>query len=94
MTGASVVLRRLEGAGPKGTRCPELNEYCAEIGRVRRKAYRDQTYWARPVAGFGDHAAKILIVGLAPAAHGPNRTGRMFTGDRSGDYVGQTDFRR
>lgn len=69
------------------TRCPELREYCAEVGRTKRKAYADWDYWAKPVPGFGDPQAKIMIVGLAPAAHGANRTGRMFTGDRSGDFL-------
>ncbi len=54
---------------------------------MRRRAYRDQTYWGRPVPGFGDRDARILLVGLAPAAHGANRTGRMFTGDRAGDFL-------
>lgn len=70
-------------------RCPRLRHYCAEIARTRRRAYRDQTYWARPVPGFGDPAARLLIVGLAPAAHGANRTGRVFTGDGTG---GSGDF--
>jgi uracil-DNA glycosylase len=68
-------------------RCPELREYCEEIGRTKRKAFADWVYWAKPVPGFGDQNAKIIIVGLAPAAHGANRTGRMFTGDRSGDFL-------
>lgn len=68
-------------------RCPELREYCAEVGRIKRKAYADWTYWGRPVPGFGDSNARVLIAGLAPAAHGANRTGRMFTGDRSGDFL-------
>lgn len=68
-------------------RCPELREYTAAIGRDKRKAYADWNYWARPVPSFGDATAKILIVGLAPGAHGANRTGRMFTGDRSGDFL-------
>ncbi len=68
-------------------RCPRLRAYCQEIGRVKRRAYRDETYWAKPVPGFGDPRAKLLIVGLAPGAHGANRTGRMFTGDRSGEYL-------
>lgn len=72
---------------PRCTRCPELRAYCAEVGRTKRAAYRDWTYWARPVPGFGDTRAAIVIVGLAPAAHGANRTGRMFTGDRSGDFL-------
>jgi uracil-DNA glycosylase family 4 len=68
-------------------RCPRLRAYCREIGQVKRRAYLDWTYWAKPVPGFGDARAKLLIVGLAPGAHGSNRTGRMFTGDRSGDYL-------
>jgi uracil-DNA glycosylase family 4 len=61
--------------------------YCKGIGEVRRKAYREQEYWAKPVAGFGDEKARILILGLAPGAHGANRTGRPFTGDGSGDFM-------
>ena len=72
---------------PRCRRCPELRRYCAEIGAARRRAFADWDYWARPVPGFGEHRAPILIVGLAPAAHGANRTGRMFTGDRSGDFL-------
>src|ERR1700716_853204 len=68
-------------------RCPRLRTYCAEIARKRRRAYRDETYWGRPVPSFGDPAARVLILGLAPGAHGANRTGRMFTGDRSGDWL-------
>jgi uracil-DNA glycosylase family 4 len=60
--------------------------YREEIGRVRRRAYRTQEYWSKPVPGFGDPAARLLILGLAPGAHGANRTGRVFTGDRSGDF--------
>ncbi|MCP3903448.1 MAG: uracil-DNA glycosylase [Planctomycetes bacterium] len=68
-------------------RCPELRAYCADVARKKRRAYQDFEYWGRPVSGFGDPAARILIAGLAPAAHGANRTGRMFTGDRSGDFL-------
>jgi uracil-DNA glycosylase family 4 len=68
-------------------RCPRLIEYCAEVARVKRRAYREWTYWGRPVPSFGDPGARMLIVGLAPAAHGANRTGRVFTGDRSGDFL-------
>jgi len=68
-------------------RCPELRSYCAEVGRAKRRAYRDHDYWARPVAGFGDPTARVVLVGLAPGAHGSNRTGRPFTGDASGDWL-------
>ena len=67
--------------------CPRLREYCAEVARVRRRAYRDQQYWGRPVPSFGDARARILLVGLAPGAHGSNRTGRPFTGDGSGNFL-------
>lgn len=65
-------------------RCPRLRKHCAEIGRLKRRAYREWDYWARPVPSFGDPEARVLILGLAPGAHGSNRTGRMFTGDGSG----------
>jgi uracil-DNA glycosylase len=68
-------------------RCPNLRRYCEMVSRVKRRAYRDQTYWGRPVPGFGDPNARLLLIGLAPAAHGGNRTGRVFTGDRSGDFL-------
>ena len=68
-------------------RCPRLIEHCATVARVKRRAYLDQEYWGRPVPGFGDPAARLLILGLAPGAHGANRTGRVFTGDRSGDFL-------
>jgi len=71
-------------------RCPRLRTYCTEIARTKRRAFRDETYWAKPVPGFGDPRARLLIVGLAPAAHGANRTGRVFTGDGvggSGDFL-------
>jgi uracil-DNA glycosylase family 4 len=67
--------------------CPRLVAWREEVGRVRRRAYADQTYWARPVPGFGPQDAPLAVVGLAPAAHGGNRTGRMFTGDPSGDVL-------
>jgi uracil-DNA glycosylase family 4 len=70
-------------------RCTRLREYCERIGIEKRRAFRHDTYWARPVPGFGDPAAQLLIVGLAPAAHGANRTGRVFTGDGAG---GSGDF--
>ena len=71
-------------------RCPRLREYCEQVGREKRRAFRDDTYWARPVPGFGDPNARLLLIGLAPAAHGANRTGRVFTGDgvgASGDFL-------
>jgi uracil-DNA glycosylase family 4 len=68
-------------------RCPRLRRYSEEVARVKRRAYRDETYWGKPVPGFGDPTARLAIVGLAPGAHGANRTGRVFTGDRSGDYL-------
>ncbi len=69
------------------TKCPRLVVYREQVGREKRRAYCDQEYWARPVPGFGDPKARVLILGLAPGAHGSNRTGRPFTGDRSGDFM-------
>jgi uracil-DNA glycosylase family 4 len=68
-------------------RCPRLVAWREQVARERRAAFADQEYWARPLPGFGDPAARVLILGLAPAAHGGNRTGRVFTGDRSGDWL-------
>jgi uracil-DNA glycosylase len=71
-------------------RCPRLRKYCTAIGREKRAAFRNDTYWTRPVPGFGDPEARVLVIGLAPAAHGANRTGRNFTGDGvggSGDFL-------
>ena len=71
-------------------RCPRLRAYCREVGRVKKASFRNELYWARPVPGFGDPEARVLILGLAPAAHGANRTGRVFTGDgvgASGDFL-------
>ncbi|HXR39825.1 MAG TPA: uracil-DNA glycosylase [Terracidiphilus sp.] len=68
-------------------RCARLRAYCAEVARVRRRAYADQEYWGRPVPSFGDPEARVLVLGLAPGAHGSNRTGRIFTGDGSGDFL-------
>ncbi len=67
--------------------CPRLVEWRESVASVKRASFRHETYWGRPVPGFGDADARLLIVGLAPAAHGANRTGRMFTGDRSGDWL-------
>jgi uracil-DNA glycosylase len=74
-------------------KCPRLVRYREEVAREKRRAFRDWTYWGRPVPGFGDARAQLLILGLAPAAHGANRTGRMFTGDRSGDFLCRALYR-
>jgi uracil-DNA glycosylase len=68
-------------------RCPRLRAHCREIGRVRKREFATETYWARPVPGLGDPNARLLIIGLAPAAHGANRTGQLFTGDSSGSWL-------
>src|SRR5215217_6740595 len=68
-------------------RCQRLRAYCGEVAREKRRAFVEWEYWGRPVPGFGDANARIWIIGLAPAAHGANRTGRVFTGDRSGDFL-------
>ena len=68
-------------------RCPRLVAHREQVARAKRRQYRDWTYWGRPIPGFGDAQAALLVVGLAPAAHGGNRTGRVFTGDRSGDWL-------
>lgn len=67
--------------------CPRLRKHCLEVARVKRAAYMTETYWGKPIPSWGDPRARVLILGLAPAAHGANRTGRMFTGDRSGDWL-------
>jgi uracil-DNA glycosylase family 4 len=67
--------------------CPRLVAWREQVGAVKRKAYRSETYWAKPVPGFGDAHAQVMVVGLAPGAHGSNRTGRMFTGDASGNFL-------
>jgi uracil-DNA glycosylase len=74
-------------------KCPRLVQHREEVARVKRRAYRDCSYWGRPVPGFGDPRAKLFIIGLAPGAHGSNRTGRMFTGDRSGDFLYEQLYR-
>ena len=80
-------IEKLQGQITRCRRCPRLVAWREEVGRTRRAAYADQTYWAGPVPAFGDPRARVLILGLAPGAHGANRTGRMFTGDRSGDWL-------
>ena len=86
-------LNEIEEALISCRKCPRLVAWREEVARVKRKAYRDQEYWGRPVPGFGDPDARILIVGLAPGAHGSNRTGRMFTGDGSGNFLFPALFR-
>jgi uracil-DNA glycosylase len=75
------------------TRCDRLRTYCARVAAVKKAAHRHDTYWGRPVPGFGDPEARVLVLGLAPAAHGANRTGRVFTGDGSGDFLMQAMHR-
>jgi uracil-DNA glycosylase family 4 len=69
------------------TNCPELRVYCEQVAAEKKRAYRDWTYWGKPVPAFGDPNARVVLIGLAPGAHGSNRTGRMFTGDASGDFL-------
>ncbi len=80
-------LKRLEQEIVGCAACPRLVEWRQAIAREKRAAFRDQTYWGRPIPGFGDATGRIVVLGLAPAAHGANRTGRVFTGDRSGDWL-------
>jgi uracil-DNA glycosylase family 4 len=82
-----VSLAALHARLVKCRRCPRLVAWREEVATVKRRAYRDEVYWGRPVPGFGDPKARLVIVGLAPGAHGANRTGRIFTGDRSGDFL-------
>lgn len=80
-------LKRLQRQVIACTKCPRLIRYCRKVAREKRRMYRSWEYWGKPVPSFGDPEAELLILGLAPAAHGANRTGRMFTGDRSGDFL-------
>ena len=81
------ILREIERELVACRACPRLVRWREEVARVKRRAYREETYWGRPVPGFGDPAARVVLVGLAPGAHGANRTGRMFTGDGTGDFL-------
>ncbi len=87
MSSSNPQLARLQEEVIACTRCPKLIAYCRKVAREKRRMYRDCDYWGKPVPSFGDPRARLLIVGLAPGAHGANRTGRMFTGDRSGDFL-------
>ena len=80
-------LAALEGEIVACRACPRLVAWRERVAREKRAAFAHETYWGRPIPGFGDHAARVLVLGLAPAAHGANRTGRVFTGDRSGDWL-------
>ena len=80
-------LEALERRVVRCRRCPRLVEWRELVAREKRAAFRDEEYWGRPIPGFGDPAARVYVLGLAPAAHGGNRTGRVFTGDRSGDWL-------
>lgn len=79
--------KQLESAVTACELCPRLRRHCLKIASEKRKSYLNDTYWGKPIVGFGDYDARLVIVGLAPAAHGANRTGRIFTGDRSGDWL-------
>jgi uracil-DNA glycosylase len=87
MAEKSALLKILDDEIVACRKCPRLVEYREKVAREKRRAFRDWTYWGKPVPGFGDARAELLILGLAPAAHGANRTGRVFTGDRSGDFL-------
>jgi len=80
-------LQKLEREIISCTKCSRLNNWCKQVALEKKAAYRDEEYWGKPVTGFGDEKAQIVVVGLAPGAHGANRTGRVFTGDRSGDWL-------
>ncbi len=84
---SAAALARLAAEIADCRRCPRLVDWREQVAREKRAAFRDGTYWGRPLPGFGDPQARVVLLGLAPAAHGANRTGRMFTGDRSGDFL-------
>ena len=89
VTGAmqSVTIEELDDRITHCRACPRLVDWCQQVARDKRRAYVDETYWGRPVPGFGESRPRVLVLGLAPGAHGANRTGRVFTGDRSGDWL-------
>lgn len=87
LSSSNLKLETLQRTVMQCRRCPRLVEYREKVAREKRRMFRDWDYWGKPVPSFGDPKAELLIVGLAPAAHGANRTGRMFTGDRSGDFL-------
>ena len=84
---SSKALRAIESEVIACTKCRELRRYCMQVATEKKRAHRDLTYWGKPVPGFGDPNARVLLVGLAPGAHGSNRTGRVFTGDASGEFL-------
>jgi uracil-DNA glycosylase family 4 len=89
----TTALDRIAGRIVACERCPRLRAFCSHIARAKKREFRDWDYWGKPVPGFGDPRARLLIVGLAPAAHGGNRTGRTFTGDASGAWLYEALFR-
>jgi uracil-DNA glycosylase len=86
-------LAEIQGAVIACRRCPELRAYCAQVAREKKREHREEAYWGKPVPGWGDRRARVLLVGLAPGAHGSNRTGRPFTGDASGLWLYRALFR-